>query len=398
MNKRILEKEVQNYIIQNINIDPLKLIFKKSPFENITMKEIVEQIDGFKRAKKKLPNEFCQKGIYYPPKISLEQCSSMQTGLYKSALISGDSIIDITSGMGVDDYYFSKVFKKLYYCELNKNLHNITKHNFNILNINNVTFFNGDGIEFIKKIKKVDWIYADPGRRDENIKKVFLLSDCLPNIPKNLNHLFNKTNKILLKLSPLLDISSAINELKFVKEVHIVSVKNECKELLIILENEYTDEIKIKTINIETKQNQTFNFSKNKETTLAANFSEIKDYLYEPNSSIMKSGGFNSLSIKFNTPKLHPNSNLYTSEKLINEFPGKIFKIDKIINYDKKQIKKAVPEMKANISTRNFPFKIEEIKKKNKIKDGGEIYLFFTTNFENKPVVIKCKRIIQNNI
>ena len=241
----------------------------------------------------------------------------------------------------------------------------------------------------------MDWIYADPARRDENNKKVFLLSDCLPNIPKNLDLIFSKTNNVLLKLSPLLDISSAIKELKFVKDVHIVSVKNECKELLIVLEKEYMDKITIKTINIEAHTNQIFNFIKNDESTLSPIFSEIKNYLYEPNSSIMKSGGFNNLCNKLKTPKLHQNSNLYTSDELITKFPGKIFKIIQLINYDKKQIKKALPEMKANIITRNFPFKIEEIKKKTKIKDGGENYLFFTTNIENKPVVIKCKRIGQ---
>ncbi len=393
MNKNILIPEIQNYINSNLKSDLSKLIFKGSPFENVSIQELAGQIESKKKCEQKLPTWFNTSDIYFPPKLSFEQSSSEATADYKRKIIKGESLIDITGGMGVDDFYFSKSFKKVIHCEMNTELSDLTRHNFTQLGAKNIECIAGDGIEILKQQnKKFDWIYTDPARRDDNKNKVFLLSDCTPNIPELIDTLFEFTDHILLKAAPLLDITNGIRELGHTKEVHIISVKNDCKELLFVLEKGYEGPIHYKTINLTDQGIQEFSFS-NEEQTDTATFSLPEHFLYEPNASIMKSGGFNSLAENFNLSKLHQNSHLYTSKELITNFPGRTFSFENILSYDKKTLMKHLPEGKANITVRNFKSDVNQIRKKTKIKDGGDIYLFFTTNKDNKAVVLLCTKI-----
>jgi hypothetical protein len=204
-----------------------------------------------------------------------------------------------------------------------------------------------------------------------------------------LDFLFEKSDHILLKVSPILDITSAINELKFVKEIHIIAIENEVKELLIILEKNYNQSITIQTINFIKKSIQKFNFKLN--DNQSATYAEPKTYLYEPNAAILKAGAFQQISELFNIDKIHQHSHLYTSDSLI-DFPGRTFKINHIIPYDKKLIKKLIPSRKANITTRNFPESVAKIRQKTKLKEGGNQYLFFTTNLNNKHIVLICEK------
>ena len=394
MNSNILNLEVQQFIDENLKSDITKLILKGSPFDGISVQELANQILAKQKSEKKLSTWFRTKNIYYPPKISIEQTSSEITADYKSKLIEGESIIDITGGFGVDCFYFSKHFKEVTHCEINDDLSTIVKHNYQQLNIENVTTFSGDGIEFLKNSKQnFDCIYIDPSRRSDIKGKVFLLKDCLPNVPKNLDFLFSKTNQILIKNSPILDTSSAINELKFVKEIHIIALNNEVKELLFLLEKDYENSIKIKTINIDKNDNQIFDFSF--QEVSKSEYSEPLTYLYEPNAAILKSGGFHQVSNQLNVEKLHQHSHLYTSKELI-DFPGRTFKIEQIVQYNKKKVKSILKENKANITTRNFPKTVAQIRKEAKIKDGGTTYLFFTTLDNNKLVTIICSKIDDN--
>ena len=234
-----------------------------------------------------------------------------------------------------------------------------------------------------------DCIYIDPSRRNEVKGKVFLLKDCLPNVPENIDFLFTKTAQILLKNSPILDISSVISELNFVKEVHIIALQNEVKEVLFLLEKNYKEEIQIKTINIRKEDFQRFDF-KLKET-VTSNYSAPLSYLYEPNAAILKSGAFHQVSKQLNVFKVHQHSHLYTSNEII-DFPGRVFKVENVIPYHKKKIKNFLSEDKANITIRNFPKTVNQIRKETKIKDGGNSYLFFTTLKNNELVVICCKK------
>jgi len=391
LNQEILNKEIQQFINDNLKSDVTKLILKGSQFEKVSIQEIAEQILAKNSCEKKLPTWFNVENIYFPNKLNIEQTSSEITAKYKSYLVSGETLIDVTGGFGIDSYFFSQKVTNIIHCEIAEELSAIVSHNFKLLNVKNITTFLGDGIEFLEKSKKkFDWIYADPSRRNDTKGKVFLLEDCLPNIPKNLNLLFEKTDNILLKVSPILDITSAINELQFVKEIHVVAVENEVKELLFLLENNYMQNINIKIVNLNKEEIQTFYFSLNEE--VSATYSEPKKYLFEPNAAILKAGAFQQISSHLKIDKLHQHSHLYTSDNLI-DFPGRKFEIKHSIPYDKKQLLKFIPTKKANITTRNFPETVAQIRKKTGLKDGGNQYLFFTTDFNNKHLVLICEKV-----
>ena len=391
MNLAILQVEVQNFIQQNLKTDLTKLIFKGSPFKNITVQALATQIEGKAKCEKKLPTWFSTKNIYYPPKLNIEQTSSEVTAQYKTQLVSGKNMIDITGGFGIDSWALSSVLKTVTHCEINADLSAIAQHNFKQLNVNNIDCIPGNGIAFLKQTaQKFDVIYIDPSRRDEHKGKVFLLKDCLPNVPEHLNFLFSKASTILLKNAPILDITSAVNELKFVKEIHVVAVNNDVKELLFLLETKYVGNIKVRTTNFQKNKTQTFNFTYQEQGT--ATYSAPQTYVYEPNAAILKSGGFQHLSQQLNIAKLHQHTHLYTAETLI-DFPGRAFKIVHKTTYNKKELQKLIPTKKANITTRNFPETVAQIRKKTGIKDGGNLYLFFTTNLQQKHIVLICEKV-----
>ena len=272
-----------------------------------------------------------------------------------------------------------------------KELSDIANHNFNLLQAKNIeTYCNDSSIALLELKQNFDWIYIDPSRRNDAKGKVFMLKDCLPNVPENLNGYFIYTNNILIKTAPILDISAGLSELENVKEIHIVAVNNEVKELLWILEKDCNESPKIKCANIKNEHTEFFEFDLNKIETIC-DFSLPQKFLYEPNAAILKSGAFDFIGNRYKLNKLHQHSHLYTSNDLI-EFPGRIFKIETILDYSKNEMKSYLLNSKANITTRNFPEKVEEIRKKWKIKEGGDTYIFFTTNIDNRKIVIICSK------
>jgi hypothetical protein len=391
LNKAILNNEVQDFINSNLKSDITKLILKGSSFNTVSIQEIAEQIEAKNKCKKKLPTWFTSKNIYYPNKLNIEQTSSEITAKHKANLVSGKTLIDLTGGFGIDSYYFSQKVKNVTHCEINEELSEIVSYNYTELDVKNIKTFAENGFDYLKKINtKFDWIYADPSRRNETKRKVFLLQDCLPNIPENLDFLFQFTNNILLKTSPILDIRSALNELKFVKEIHVVAVENEVKEVLFLLQKNYNQQSDFKTINHTKKSTEIFNFNFN--SIFSATYSEPKKYVYEPNAAILKAGAFQQISTLYKINKLQQNSHLYTSENLIN-FPGRVFKIIQTTTYNKKELAKIIPTKKANITTRNFPDSVAQIRKKINFKEGGNQYLFFTTDINNKHIVLICEKV-----
>ncbi len=392
MDSTLLQPEIQEFINSNLDVDISKLALKKNPFPNANWIEVLNQISAKKKAKEKLPTFFNTTNIIYPSKISVEQTSSEQTALYKSTLLTGDSSIDLTGGFGVDDYYFSKKMKSVIHCEINPELSEIVAHNFKELEVKNISCIQGDSSETLEKLnQKFSWIYIDPSRRNDVKGKVFMLKDCLPNVPDLLNFYFKFSDNILIKTAPILDISAGLSELKNVKTIHIVALENEVKELLWEISKDYSGEIQIKTVNILKERKSIFNFILN-DITDNLNYSLPKKYLFEPNSAIMKSGGFDYVSSQFNLGKLHPHSHLYTHDEII-DFPGRIFKIEKTISYTKQDMKLHLKNQSANITTRNFPDSVENIRKKWKIKDGGNRYCFFTTDLNNNKIVLICSKI-----
>jgi hypothetical protein len=391
LNERILNTDIQSFIIEHLNEEPTKLILKGSPFPIVNIKEIVEQIISKKKCEKKLPVWFHTKSIYYPNKLNIEQTSSEITAKYKAELVSGNSLIDITGGFGVDCFYFSKKINNVTHCEIESNLSQIVRYNFKILQADNIRTIPQNGLDYLEKVhKNYDWIFVDPSRRSDVKGKVFLLEDCLPNIPNNLDHLFKFTENVLLKTSPLLDISASIKAFIHTKEIHVVAINNEVKELLFVLQKDYREEIIIRTVNLKKDASELFESSLNQDSK--ASFALPSNYLYEPNAAILKAGLFRDISSQLNIDKLHVNSHLYTSIDL-TEFPGRRFKIVQSTFFDKKELLKIVPSRKANITTRNFPQTVAQIRKKTGIKDGGNVYLFFTTNIHDKHIVLVCEKV-----
>ncbi|MDN3493254.1 THUMP-like domain-containing protein [Winogradskyella bathintestinalis] len=392
MNNNLLHTEIQEFINNNLNSNTSELLLKGIPFKSVDSKLIIEQIEAKNRCQKKLPTWFNAKNIYFPNKLNIEQTSSERTANYKSQLVSGKSIIDLTGGFGVDVLYFSKQIKNVTHCEINAELSKIVTHNFDILNTTNINCLNENGIDALQRIDQpFDWIYIDPSRRDDSKQKVFLLADCEPNIKTHQEVLLQYAKNVMIKTSPLLDISATLADLKHVKEIHVVAVNNEVKELLWILERNFEADVIGKTVNLQKHTSQHFEFYFNHESNVTANYSQPLTYLYEPNAAILKSGSFNAISKLLNVDKLHKHSHLYTSETLL-DFPGRRFKIDNVLPFHKKTFSKT-KITKANITTRNFPLSVNEIRKKLKVKDGGTTYLFFTTNLNNDKIILICSKI-----
>ncbi|MDO4880192.1 MAG: hypothetical protein Q3983_02835 [Capnocytophaga sp.] len=392
INQNLLSNEVQKFIAENQNADITKIILKKSPFPEITSSELATQIEGKYKSKNKLPTWHTTEKILFPAKLSLEQASSEQTAEYKSSLVEG-VLLDATGGFGVDDFYFAKKCNSVIHCELQTELSEIVKHNAKIFNIKNIICENKNSLDFLQENTTFfDVIYIDPARRNQNKEKIFLLKDCEPDVCSCLPLFWKHTNTILLKASPMLDISTAIKELSFVKEVHIVAISNEVKEILFLLKNDKIENnILIKNVNIHHSKIDIFSYYLPENEKNIEKYDLNLPYLYEPNVTIMKSGGFSILQKKYNIVKLAKNSHLFTSSELISDFPGRIFVIQKIFNFNKK-IQKEMKDMKANISVRNFPMSVEKIRTQLKIKDGGDLFLFFTTNAKNEKIVIFCEK------
>jgi len=394
VNLKILSNEVQLFINDNLATDIHKILLKKSPFAEVTSKELVEQIESKSKAKQKLPTWYATKNIFYPNKLNLSQTSSELAAYYKSTLVQGKSLIDITAGLGIDSFAFSKNINKVIHVEQNEELSAIAHYNFIQLGATNIECISADGISFLKNYPHTsDWIYLDPSRRDKNNNKVYYLSDCEPDVNEHLNFIFTKSNNILIKTGPLLDLNNGLKQLKNVKEIHIVAIGNDVKEILWLLEKNYDGEPLIKTINFKNEIEQTFQFHLKQEQSAISKYSYPLEYLYEPNAAILKSGSFEYVGSYYNLNKIHSNSHLYTSVKLIS-FPGRVFKILTILDYTKKSFKKTAIS-KANISTRNFPDSVEKIRKKLNLKDGGNSYLFFTTDKDQKLIVLNCTQIFE---
>ena len=361
-----------------------------SPFPEVSTQELATQLFGKKKAEKKLPTWFEHDGIIYPPALNLEQTSSEITAEYKASLIEGNINADITGGFGIDSYFFSKNFNKVVHCELDPDLSELVKHNSEILGIQNLETRIGDGIEFLKNsAEEFDWIYLDPSRRDESGGRVFHLSDCIPNVPEHLDLLLEKASGVMVKTSPLLDLQLGIKSLRQVEQVHVVAVENEVKELLWIIKREPKEDVKIKTINLTKKGAEMF--EEKFRNDLGVDYSNPLEFLYEPNAAIMKSGLFDAVGHHYKVKKLHPNSHLFTSEDL-KKFPGRSFKIEDVLPYKGKKTRFSGLD-KANISTRNFPESVADLRKKLKLKEGGDHFLFFTTGPDEKKVVLICSKV-----
>ncbi|QBQ41172.1 class I SAM-dependent methyltransferase [Sphingobacterium psychroaquaticum] len=393
MNLAILSAEVQAYIQSERKSDPAKLALAKSPFASVSSAEIARQVDGLQRAYRKVPSWVDKASLYYPDKLNLEQSSSSETAHFKASLLEeGKTLIDLTGGFGIDSYYFAQRCKHVTHCELNEELSTIVRHNFHTLGTQNIDFHQGDGVAYLRdQVQSIDYIYIDPSRRVKQ-QKVFRLEDCEPNMVILQDLFFDKAPIIISKLAPLLDISLALKSLKNVRDVYIISIDNDCKELIFIQDKEYIGTPVIHaTLLDKNESSRTFSFTLEEERETVTNFHQPEKYLYEPDVAINKAGAFKIIAKQFNLSKLHPHSHLYTSDTIVEDFLGKTFIINQVEPFS--VFKKTKTALKGNVIAKNFPLKVEDIRKKLKIKDGGSLYLFFTTQVDETLIVIYANRL-----
>lgn len=379
MKREILNSEIQEYINANLNVDLHSLLLKKSPFPEVSMQEIVQQIKGKQVAQKKFPF-LLQDGIIFPPQLNLEQSSSEKTALYKSEILKGEKFIDLTSGFGIDAYYLSKNFNEITLVEQNTELLEIVQHNWSVLG-KKAKFINQKLEDFLNgNTEKFDVIYLDPARRDQNKNKVFLLEDLSPNILEIQDELLSISEEVIIKLSPLIDLKYLISVLKNISKIEIIAVRNDVKEIVVFLSSNYSGDIICNCVNLESEE-KSFRFNINSEKNAFAEYSEPQRFIYIPNNTILKAGIFNLTSSQFKLKKLHPNTHLYTSEIKIKDFPGRVLEMEVV---DSKEIKK---KEQFNLISKNYPSKPEEIKKKYQLKDGGNRYLIFTQSKKGKIIL-----------
>jgi len=387
--------ETKQFISENIDKDIHQLALLANRFPLVDFPLAIRQINGKQKIRNKIPRFYNNENILYPAQLSLEQSSSETTANYKSTICEGNILVDLTGGFGVDCCFMSTHFQEVVYVERQEELCELAMNNFLALGENHIKVINEQTEKYLSEMMQADWIFIDPARRSSAGKKVVLLSDCEPDVSALSRLLLEKAAKVMIKLSPMMDISAALRELPRTIEIHIISVENECKEILLILSNKVQEELKVKTINFSKKnQNQIFEFEINQESNENSKFtSELGNYLYEPNASVMKSGAFKLVGNSFNLFKLHINTHLYTSNELQIDFPGRVFEVIKVWENGKNEWKNQAKRLpKANISTRNYPISVEELRKKLKINDGGDNYLFACTLANEQKAMIECKK------
>ena len=421
------------------------LALQSHRYPDIDMPFLLDQLAGWQTARTKLPLWAANEDIIYPPHLSMEQCSSEQTAEYKARLVarlvgleniaSSDlnndcsrysagektipkqqenhvqnsfegSFCDLTGGFGVDFSFIARSFKRAIYVEQQDNLCELARHNFHALGLTQAEVVNDDGTAYLHQLDHVSVLFLDPARRNEQGGKTVLISDCIPDVLALEEELLEKADSVVIKLSPMLDWHRAVDELNrlgnVVREVHIVSVRNECKELLLVLQRtkDKKDDkmatekaLQVFCVNDESIVSYSLDEALSTSQRLLSAVPKAGQYLYEPNASLMKAGCFALLTVRYPLSALSLNSHLFVSEEAINEFPGRKFDITAVSSFNKKELRRSLSGIdKANLAVRNFPMSVADLRKRLKIKEGGDIYLFATTDAESNHLLFVCKK------
>ena len=389
-----------DFIRQHQNEDVRKLAFLGSKYPEVNLPFALDQIRGRQMARTKLPRWAATDGIVYPPHLSMEQCSSEQTALYKADLAArwmesqnrkNPEFADLTGGFGVDfSYIAARLGVKSMYVERQAHLCEVARENFELLGLKNATVENADGVETLHSLDNLRLLFIDPARRDDAGNKVVSLKDCTPDVIQLQEEMLQKADFVIIKLSPMLDWHRAVSELSHVREVHIVSVGNECKELLLVLSSRVQVPLRVFCVN----DGQRMEYDATELPTVAiADAETLGDWLYEPNASLMKAGCFGTVSVRYGVEMLAKNSHLFVSRQTVDDFPGRAFRILSVCSLNKKDLKRHLAGItQANIATRNFPLSVAELRKRLKLRDGGDTYIFATTLANERHVLIIAEK------
>jgi hypothetical protein len=393
--QKLLENEVQDFIQAHLYEDAGRLLLKKSPFPAIEMRHLVGQIQAKRKAQTKLPSWFAASGVIFPPLLNLEQSSSEEAARFKASLMRGTRLADLTGGFGIDCAFWADSFSEVDYVEQNEELAAVAAHNFQALGKNNIRVHTVDARQWLQNLQEpVNAVYIDPARRDAVGNKVFRLSDCEPDVPAMLPLLAETTQQILIKTSPMLDISAALADLEQVgtlwqiTEVVVLAVHNECKEVLYHLQQGSVAETKMTAVNLTDSGIQTFSFSPTEEKAVTVDFALPQAFFCEPNAALLKAGAFKTTAARLHLQKLHPHTHLYTSAQRPENFPGRVFRLKAVCKADRKAILTHLPQAKAHLAVRNFPASVAELRKRWGIAEGGETYLFAVTLANGQKAVL----------
>lgn len=396
-----LSPETLAFIDSHRGDDVRTLALQAKKYPAVDMAEAVVQIAGYQIAEKKVPLWAQTAGIRYPQHLSMEQCSSEVTARYKASLVSGDTLTDLTAGWGVDCSFLARNFRCADYVERQETLCRIAAHNFPLLGLPHVRIHCADAVEYLQSMEPVDCLFLDPARRDSHGGKTVAIAECEPDVCRLEPLLVEKGKTVMIKLSPMLDMASALRDLQYVRRIHVVSVNNECKELIILLrkapdeEEAAAGEVIIsceQVVNNSVHQHFQFTFSEEKSAGCPLAES-VGNYLYKPGAALLKAGPYRLLATRYGVEKLHPNSHLYTSSGLV-DFPGRRFRVTAVSGFGKKDLKVLLEGVeKANLTVRNFPSSVAELRKKLKLKEGGDTYLFATTLASGEKVLIRGEKV-----
>ena len=390
-----MNDKTRDFIEQNLNADIRQLALKGCRDKDVDIDVAIRQIAGRQTARRKLPSWAALDGILYPPHLNMEQCSSEQTARYKARICSSHpsskTLVDLTGGFGVDFAFMSQAFDEATYVERNSELIAISSANMKIL-APKAKCLNEDGLEVLHRLDHVSMIFMDPARRDHHGARTYGISDCTPNVLEIKDELLQKADVVMLKLSPMLDWHKAISDLgeQYIKEVHIVSVQNECKELLIVMQQQPAEPPTVYCVNDDS----VFSYHPSSISSNHISHHSSLIYLYEPNASIMKAGCFAEIEQAFEVSQLAPNSHLFASDQVIEDFPGRKFRVTAVTSMNKQELKQALKDIRqANIAIRNFPMSVADLRKRLKLSEGGNDYIFATTLTEGKKVLIICQHL-----
>ena len=409
---KMMNEATREFVREHRDDDVRLLALRGSKDPEVDLGFALQQIDGRRRAQEKLPSWAAVEGIVWPPHLSMEQCSSEQTARYKAEVAgSGGVFVDLTAGFGVDAAFISQGFQKAVAVELQAELCAISSENFKLLGLHQIEVVNDNGVDYLHRMEPADLVFIDPARRDEHGGRTYGIADCTPNVLDFIDELLEKAQRVMIKLSPMLDWRKAVEDIgwQYVSVVHIVSVANECKELLLEMKGwkgekvkkaigEKAKEMKVVCVNLLSDgSRECFEFdadvpSPNKSfhllTLLPFHF------LYSPNASVMKAGCYNLLAERFGATPLHQNSHLFVSDKEIPDFPGRGFVIERTTSMNKRDLKESLAGItQANIAVRNFPISAEELRRRLKLRDGGDIYIFATTVENIGHRLLICRKI-----
>lgn len=408
------------FIRRHAEEDVRQLALKGGQHPGVDMPLALQQIAGRQTARQKLPSWAAIDALLYPPHLSMEQCSSEQTARYKAQLAARlcadfgqkswsedpkkdrlshetePSFIDLTGGFGVDFSFMARQFERCVYVERQQALCEVAQHNFSLLGLRQAEVVCADGVDYLRRMNHATVIYLDPARRDRQGCKMVAISDCTPDLLSLKEQLTAKSLFVMVKLSPMLDWHQAVAQLETdgvkVCEIHVLSVRNECKELLFVLSKQRQKPLTLHCVN----DDQTFVCLANDSSVVTPPYVSPEEmrpgqYLYEPHASIMKAGCFSAVSAQLGVRKMAPNSHLFISDRDLPAFPGRKFRIQALSSMNKKELKSVLCDVRqANITTRNFPLSVAELRKRLKLKDGGAVYIFATTQADGRHVLLIC--------